>query len=672
MDQNRIIVNQSLYRKINGLGYILGTGIYSWLGSATEPPRSAAQTYEEQIDICCRDALGNFLMIWPPRKDTEAMHWWLEGGVVALARRCAERKLYFAFLYLTRHSANPGLIAQIRAAGGDYFLGLCFGELLHYYYMTPGWNKPSEALPCAYGHAETMEGAVEELRREVGKHVAASEALFGGDIPFFTVSAQCLNHVELQTGMAFPFPECFPLDLGIAMAESRGSARAFKIPFFGAYLAHEWYTAHGPDSLPFDHPAKALSLRIGFQYAFLAGARIIQTESGTLTTQTNITYKWGTTELGADSDACRMYRKVQKEFGNYLQDKTPSRDGPEARIGIVHGQTDGWGGHFFNTPWAQWGQWDQAQKIMGRQNGLGWYHRAPEWGWKRMRDVFLPQVTPWFSGTPHGQVDVVPGDAEAEQLERYHTLILLGWNLMDGRQYAALKRYVEQGGTLFLGLAHFNTNGSRIVDWVSHELSLWRDGDFRDLLGYRVALKNIRHRPYFLKQGFDLDGTTRAPEQVREYAIPFGCLLGGPFLDCGHPDDMDSNRVKVIMDGELSNGERVPFLTRTKLGKGQVYCLTTRTWPGDEHLNGAIDDLLDQLAVSARGDVYITDVDKATVTGDARWIDWAVYRDRGLVYLLNVDIMRTRHLALHIGGALRKVSLQPGEFVETGLNPSGK
>ena len=405
-------------------------------------------------------------------------------------------------------------------------------------------------------------------------------------------------------------------------------------------------------------------VRIPADTTITATGTIALPSNFTVIGDTNTIYGWGAADYGADSDVCRMYRRVQKEFNDYVHARQPSGQGPETRIGIVHGQTDGWSGHFFNTPWAQWGQWDQAQKIMGRQNGLGWYHRAPEWGWKRMRDVFLPQVTPWFAGTPHGQIDVVPGDARAEQLARYHTLILLGWNLMDAKQYAELKRYVEQGGTLFLGLAHFNTNGARTVDWVSNELKLWRDGDFQDLLGYRIALKNIRHRPYFLKQNFDLDGTERSPERVREYAIPFGSMMSGPFLDCGHPDGMDQERVKVLMDGELSSGERVPFLTRTRLGKGQVFCLTTRTWPGDDDLHGVINDLLEQLAVSARGDVHITDADKASVTGDSRWIDWAVYRDRGLVYLLNVDMIRTRHILLHAAGKKRPVKLGPAEFIE--------
>ena len=59
-----------------------------------------------------------------------------------------------------------------------------------------------------------------------------------------------------------------------------------------------------------------------------------------------------------------------------------------------------------------------------------------------------------FSGTPYGNVDILPW---RNDYSKYEALVLLGWNTMCDEMLEKLKQYVFDGGTLYISYCHFNT-----------------------------------------------------------------------------------------------------------------------------------------------------------------------------------------------------------------------
>lgn len=57
----------------------------------------------------------------------------------------------------------------------------------------------------------------------------------------------------------------------------------------------------------------------------------------------------------------------------------------------------------------------------------------------------------FFSGTPYGDFDEVPAEAESGYFNQYELLLNLGWNTMIAGDYDKLYSFVENGGTLFTG-----------------------------------------------------------------------------------------------------------------------------------------------------------------------------------------------------------------------------
>ena len=67
----------------------------------------------------------------------------------------------------------------------------------------------------------------------------------------------------------------------------------------------------------------------------------------------------------------------------------------------------------------------------------------------------------YHSGTPRGNVDVVPVEADGDVLKNYRALAFMGYNRAQAEDLDKLTDYVEQGGTLILGWAHLNTQTER-------------------------------------------------------------------------------------------------------------------------------------------------------------------------------------------------------------------
>ena len=93
----------------------------------------------------------------------------------------------------------------------------------------------------------------------------------------------------------------------------------------------------------------------------------------------------------------------------------------------------------------------------------------------------------FFSGTPYGDFDEVPTEAKQDYFDRYSLLLHLGWNTMIQEDYDKLSHFVENGGTLLIGLPQFSRHVKRDFLEEMMELNLWNDGDLSEFCGLKVV-----------------------------------------------------------------------------------------------------------------------------------------------------------------------------------------
>ena len=141
------------------------------------------------------------------------------------------------------------------------------------------------------------------------------------------------------------------------------------------------------------------------------------------------------------------------------------------------------------------GNQDPHYSVWGRfgRDLPEWGHAQPE-KCRQLLDVLMPGCSThplrqkyekqrlFFAGTPYGDFDEVPIEADADFFHRYELLLDLGWNTLIPDDYEKLREFVREGGTLFTGLPQFGTQGKR--DFT--DFRLFRGGDLSELCGIKV------------------------------------------------------------------------------------------------------------------------------------------------------------------------------------------
>jgi hypothetical protein len=193
-----------------------------------------------------------------------------------------------------------------------------------------------------------------------------------------------------------------------------------------------------------------------------------------------------------------------------------------------------------------------------------------EQGWNNLvnADLFslshpLHRSTFRYTGAPYGQVDIVPIRASIDVLQKYKTLMFLGWNTMTPEIYAKLKEYVRNGGTLFMNLPQLSQQIER-----KPELELINNGDFRDLFGVTVKGKLERKADEKASNIVRFDRES----SLEQCKFP----LGTTFTYTNDCPDLEWADVSVAGAKVLAsvNDGKIPVLIENKLGKG-IACLMT-------------------------------------------------------------------------------------------------
>jgi hypothetical protein len=270
--------------------------------------------------------------------------------------------------------------------------------------------------------------------------------------------------------------------------------------------------------------------------------------------------------------------------------------------------------------WGKFGNHDPA-----------WGHGQPE-KCRHLLDVLMPgaSVHPlrqrfdkrrfFFSGTPHGDFDQVPIEADNAYFTRYKLLLNLGWNTMLGDDYRKLKDFVAQGGTLLTGIPQFSTHVKRDFLKDMNDLALWNDGDLSELCGVKIIGKGDIYSGQWMaidRNIFSEPELSRIPNDSPD-------------------EDGDCHLARIelgdaeVMAWDACSG--APLLVRHRFGQGMVYLLCAWAYPGHESLSSTVAAWLNRLAEQHRDDWHVEDH-----SHEVFWNSWRDADSCGRMMLLNTD-----------------------------------
>ncbi|MBO5723273.1 MAG: hypothetical protein J6S58_00445 [Lentisphaeria bacterium] len=271
--------------------------------------------------------------------------------------------------------------------------------------------------------------------------------------------------------------------------------------------------------------------------------------------------------------------------------------------------------------------------LFGKNDPL-WGHKQPE-KCRQVLDVLMPGANTmplrqdyqkrrfFFSGTPYGDFDEIPTEASADYFKNYSLLFHLGWNTMIAEDHAKLCSFVEDGGTLLIGLPQFSCHVKRDFLADMKDLNLWNGGDLSELCGVKVkgcssevfsGQWNCADRPEF------------------DWMIPDLSAIPSSHIDedgpC-RPAELDFAGAEPFI-WDASTGKTL--VSRFRKGKGMVYLMTTYAYPGHEALQKLSAALVAALASENLPQNFVCDP-----TGEVFWNEHVESDTVQRLMLLNTD-----------------------------------
>ena len=232
-------------------------------------------------------------------------------------------------------------------------------------------------------------------------------------------------------------------------------------------------------------------------------------------------------------------------------------------------------------------------------------------------------------------------------LSQYGWVIFCGWNTMTPEIADTFKKYVEQGGNLFITAAHMRDSVDRA------EKGNFADFDWESFLGVKLSDEIVRTNDgfkfikYSTVDGLMYPGTKS--------------LMCDPTWSAGYTDYVrfeptDATVVCYISDSfgrkHTSTGDPtgdncnlIPLITEKKVGKGNVIFMASSEYPGAPAIFPLYKIMTKAiLAASHRNcDLKVIGSDK---------LRFAMYEDEKIykLYIFNSDFNHKQHVTVHFGG----------------------
>ena len=419
-----------------------------YVGTETDMQTPANGDIDELLDLLHRDRLGNYVAFreraaWAPKEDL--LRW-------------AEKVKEYGFLSASC-SASPETEKLLDAALGDRYLGEQAHEISNLAY---GWGEPD---PIEERKNRTLKECKESYLKRMGPHRVVGQAL-------------PQQHLDYEAGVQLVMTESPTSHATLDLHAARGAANAFGRSVWGVHVAN--HVTRVP--LDCDHVRRLFIL---LHQCWLHGAAILQDEE--------VAYRYNHDTVYSYSDELpTAYRKIYQDIFHYANNITLGK--PLVATGFLQGNYDFLIGGLQAEPHTArtkvWGAFGPETEC--------WEFDTPEGGWKLL-DAYMPgvwlypvlqdrrKIRLFFTGSPNGQVDLVPITAPVETLLQYPVLILPGWNTMTQEIYGHLCEYADRGGHLILCAAQCTEHVTRDFLKDKEDFAFINNGDLTALAGVQVS-----------------------------------------------------------------------------------------------------------------------------------------------------------------------------------------
>jgi len=208
------------------------------------------------------------------------------------------------------------------------------------------------------------------------------------------------------------------------------------------------------------------------------------------------------------------------------------------------------------------------------------------------------KIRRWLNGSPYGQVDLIPAFTDPDILAQYKVLFLLDWNTMTEEIFEGLKKYVEQGGNLILGISQLSTLTTRQHLKKMDELNLIYDGKgkIEELFGAKITGKGNKVTELSFvnasENGLQFDAQNTFPTDETPVEAPEI-----------HLATVENKTASVLAKDEKGN----PALIENRCGKGYAYLVTLWNYPGNERLEKFMTEVVGVFATRFQSDIKVLD-----------------------------------------------------------------
>lgn len=586
----------------------------------------------------------SFIAIRTPR------HFLPEEWFYEWAEYLAAKRIYFFFFYTVQrffHDAKegercsqltPSMVERIEQIAGKYFLGDMLGEVGSVYACkSPGYYVKGIHAPKPPQNVRSMQEAKDNFVNMIRDLIAVDRAL--GIEKVSSVEATMLHSYTVEAGVKLPIAELMLSSPEEVLPSLRGTAAAYKLPLWGTYIAHEWYSGYFHDDA-----LKAGRLDVCYKYAYMQGTGLLCLESGDKDIDSYGDHRPATSALSR-----KTYAFVQR-FRDFVVDgDVRPEGGPRVRVAFIQGNLDGYGSWGSATVWAQF-------------EGEQWAHDGAEHSWRHLRD--LAHGREWWeadnyevmgrdttASVPMGAYDILPASAPVDVMQNYDLLVFLGWNTMTDDLYARLTAYVRGGGKLLCTAAHLNMNPVR-----GGEIVYPNGGDLTELFGVRMT-GNVNRSPL----GIKFYEKSEIPHVVLPWTATRVCdpLYAGGVVNyaeieragcrvCGMANDSfwDMSPIEENEDRPVSHAgvmdlsgvaemraasPNYPAVVENKCGEGYTMLIATTDYPGA----GAVYPQFRAMLRAMLRAVSVTDSVRVSAPETLRYTVWGEGENE--LYLLNTS-----------------------------------
>lgn len=558
-------------------------------------------------------------------------------------RKLVEKEVYFSFFHEYRENNNTvksksnidrETFLEIKKIAGKYFLGILLPEIGSEH----GCYGSDYEVPA--NTSDNMQDACSKMIRAANEILESGS--IHGELPVSVIEATALLPYISGNNLSYPLIEAMCGNSEIMVPLLRGTASAMKSPRWATYIAHEWYGGiRAFDAL------KMHRLRMVYDYCYMSGSSLFYLESGTEelcahdAAPASPRYTEGNYDV--NHPVCKAYADVMYDFAKFIKEDARPAGGPKVKVAFVQGNLDGY------SPWRA------GSSLWNCFNNRDFGYSAPEFMWRIFDDIHVKRN--WgdthnygeidLSGAPaYGTYDIVNARAGYAAFSKYACLIFTGWNSMTEELYADLKKYVENGGRLFMTAAHLNTSTRR-----DGEMILINGGDVSDLFGCRLSAEEklcINHGYKFVE--------SIVPDLLYPADLYFD-----PLFSEGYVNYAKTELTTAAATGKLSQNFEEPdvagmpaWLTENKLGKGYAILMTSIDYPSGSGFTAYKTVVREILTATHRN------CDIKVYGGDR--LRFSVY-EGNKVYLLNTDFNCRTEATIDYGTEKKIFLLEPCQLL---------